>query len=68
MKVLISSFIILALTWPVMANDDEIVEFLDFFENMEIVEDDNFKKLTDDKNELDDEEEINSSNKENNNV
>ena len=56
-KKLTTLMIVLLLTWPAMANDDEIVEFLDFFENMELVEDENFKELVDDnESELDDDE------------
>jgi hypothetical protein len=57
-KKLITMSIVLLLAWPALANDDEIVEFLDFFENMELVEDENFKELVDDKkSELDEDNE-----------
>ena len=36
------------LDFPSSANDEEIVQFLDFFENMELVEDENFDEIVDD--------------------
>jgi hypothetical protein len=57
MKKILPFIILVMLAWPAVANDDEIVEFLDFFENMELVEDDNYKELIDDdKGQLDSEE------------
>lgn len=59
-KKILTTILFLLLIWPALANDQEIIEYLDFFENMELVEDENFKELIDDKkselDELDDSE------------
>lgn len=59
-KKILPLILFMMLIWPAIANDQEIVEYLDFFENMELVEDENFKELIDDKkselDELDDSE------------
>lgn len=49
-KKLITLLATIILMFPVLANDDEIIEYLDFFENMELVEDDNFEEIVDDRN------------------
>jgi hypothetical protein len=49
-KKLITLLATIILMFPALANDDEIIEYLDFFENMELVEDDNFEEIVDDQN------------------
>ena len=49
-KKLLTLLVIIMLIFPALANDEEIVQFLDFFENMELVEDENFDEIVDDQN------------------
>jgi thioredoxin-related protein len=44
-KLVLSLIFIVSLIFPAFANDEEIVEFLDFFQTMELIEDDNFEEI-----------------------